>query len=78
MTAARKLQQRPVRYERGEITVRPNEPAMQQECKRCGSLLPQQYHLYERAMVDPTLTGVRHVWTVLPCTSCPLDLGRKS
>lgn len=80
MTAARKLPApqkgwppRP-RYERGEITVRPHEPAMQLECKRCGALLSQQYHLYERQTVDSALSGVRHVWTTLPCVKCPLEL----
>lgn len=86
MTAARKLpppkrerweqeSKAPVRYERGEVTVRPREPAMQRECKRCGSLLSQQCLWYRRdPKIDPT-TPERHVWAVLPCTRCPLDLG---
>lgn len=78
MRAARKLPEPPngwprrPRYERGEITVRPYEPAMQRECARCGALLSQQYHLYLKDENDPA--SVRHVWTVLPCAKCPLDL----
>lgn len=86
MTAARKLPPKPQggwptppRYERGEITVRPREPAMQRECKRCGVLLNQQYL---RIQLDEALPPTerkpeneRSVWAVLPCTKCPLDLG---
>lgn len=69
MTAARKLQQRPRHYV-GEITRREDEPAMCEECKKCGTPRPQQ--LLARAAKGG------ETWAVLPCTSCPLDLGRKS
>lgn len=69
MRAARKLPERPRHYI-GEITRREDEPAMTVECKKCDLPRPQQL-LAREAKGGET-------WTVLPCTSCPLDLGRKS
>lgn len=75
MRAARKLPARelggwerdttPVRYSRGQLTVRPREPGKQLECKQCGELLIQQY-----------IEGYRAggaLWAVLPCVKCPMD-----
>lgn len=57
-------------YAIGDISRREDEPAMTVECKKCDLPRPQQ--LMARAAKGG------ETWAVLPCTSCPLDLGRKS
>lgn len=64
--AAKRVEPTRAPYAIGDISRREDEPAMCQECKRCGTPRPQQ--LMSRGM------GCREEWALLPCTSCPLDL----
>lgn len=50
----------------GELSTRENSVLTRIDCKRCGQPRNQQ-------LVNRTFAGGEH-WTVLPCTSCPLDL----
>lgn len=55
------------KYVIGDISRREDEPAMTVECRKCDLPRPQQ--LMARAAKGG------ETWSVLPCTSCPLDLG---
>lgn len=70
MTAALKLPPRPS-YSIGDISTRSREVAMAVECKRCGTLRPQQ--LMSLFTVRHHMRGAE--WAVLPCSKCPIDLG---
>jgi hypothetical protein len=54
----------------GEMSTREQNLMARIDCERCGTPRLQQ-------LVGRTFAG-GETWAVLACTSCPLDLGRKS
>lgn len=50
----------------GEMSTREQSVLTRVDCQKCGQPRNQQ-------LINRTFAGGEH-WTVLPCTSCPLDL----